>query len=322
MPTLGKLQRVDLREVWADEASKFTPWLAEDGSLAELGETIGIDLELEATEKDVGPFRADILCKDTVTGDWVLIENQLERTDHGHLGQLLTYAAGLNAVTIVWIAANFSDQHRATLDWLNDITDDHFRFFGLEIEAWRIGDSLPAPKFNVVAKPNDWTRSISEASRRISSDALTETKKFQLDYWTAFRSWIENHSSIIRPTKPLPESWMTFAIGRSDFNLATTASMRNNRIAVYLQIGGSDAKPYFYLLRQQKQEIERTLGEAFDWRELPGKKESHVYLAKEDTDPTDQSQWPTQHTWLLDKLEKLNAAFRPIVKTLKADDWQ
>jgi len=130
---LGRLEAVDLRNIWTSEAGEFTPWLAEENNLALLGETIGIELELEAQEKNVGPFRADILCKDTANGHWVLIENQLERTDHTHLGQLMTYAAGLKAVTIVWIAHHFTEEHRAALDWLNEITDDRFNFFGLEI---------------------------------------------------------------------------------------------------------------------------------------------------------------------------------------------
>ena len=143
---LGKLDRVDLRTVWETEAGAFTPWLAREDNLALLGETVGIELELEAQEKDVGPFRADLLCKDTASGAWVLVENQLERTDHTHLGQLLTYAAGLQAVTIVWVAARFTEEHRATLDWLNEITDDRFNFFGLEVELWRIGTSPVAPE--------------------------------------------------------------------------------------------------------------------------------------------------------------------------------
>jgi len=137
---LGRLERVDLRTVWANEAGAFTPWLAKEENLKLLGDTIGIELELEAQEKNVGPFRADILCRDTATDDWVLIENQLERTDHGHLGQLLTYAAGLKAVTLVWVAQRFAEEHRAAIDWLNEITDESLNFFGLEVEAWRIGD--------------------------------------------------------------------------------------------------------------------------------------------------------------------------------------
>jgi hypothetical protein len=134
--TLGRLQKVELREAWLSESRDFTPWLAQEENLNLLGEAIGIELELESQEKDVGPFRADILCKDTSTDNWVLIENQLERTDHSHLGQLLTYAAGLNAVTIVWIAERFTEEHRATLDWLNERTDEKINLFGLEIELW------------------------------------------------------------------------------------------------------------------------------------------------------------------------------------------
>src|SRR5688572_26271017 len=128
---LGRLEQVDLRHIWISESGEFTPWLALPENLEILSESVGFELELEAQERNVGPFRADILCKDVETGHWVLIENQLERTDHTHLGQLLTYASGLQAVTIVWIAAKFTEQHRATLDWLNEITDERFRFFGL-----------------------------------------------------------------------------------------------------------------------------------------------------------------------------------------------
>jgi hypothetical protein len=131
---LGRLERVDLRDIWLSEASDFTPWLARKENLDILGQTLGIDLELEAQERPVGPFRSDILCKDIGSDRWVLIENQLERTDHNHLGQLLTYASGLEAVTIVWIAAHLTEEHRSTLDWLNRITDGSFRFFGLEVE--------------------------------------------------------------------------------------------------------------------------------------------------------------------------------------------
>jgi hypothetical protein len=138
---LGKLVKIELRDIWQSESSHFTPWLAREENLLTLGETLGLELELEAQERAVGPFRADILCKDIATNAWVLIENQLERTDHTHLGQLLTYASGLEAVTIVWIAARFTEEHRSTLDWLNRITDETFRFFGVEVELWRMGVS-------------------------------------------------------------------------------------------------------------------------------------------------------------------------------------
>ena len=228
---LGCLQRVDLRTIWTVEATEFTPWLARSENLEVLGETLGIDLELEAQEKAVGPFRADILCKDIGTDAWVLVENQLERTDHIHLGQLLTYAAGLQAVTIVWLAARFTDEHRATLDWLNKITDESFRFFGLEIELWRIGDSPAAPKFNVVSKPNDWSRSVAHAAQAIDDAELSEMRIKQRKYWIAFHLVLDDVSGPVSGNrKPQPKSWMAYGIGRSSFKLSAKMNRSKNHI--------------------------------------------------------------------------------------------
>jgi hypothetical protein len=158
VPELSRLQPVDLREAWKNESADFTPWLASKENLPLLGEALGIELELESTEKSVGPFFADILCRVPGSDQWVLIENQLEQTDHTHLGQIITYAAGLNAVTVIWVARKFVEQHRAALDWLNEVTGEGTNFFGVEVELWRIGDSQMAPKFNVVSRPNSWVK--------------------------------------------------------------------------------------------------------------------------------------------------------------------
>jgi hypothetical protein len=316
MPTspLGKLEKIELRSAWVTEPGDFTPWLAQEENLAQLAESLGIDeLELEATEKNVGPFRADILCKDTLNGHWVLIENQLSRSDHGHLGQLLTYAAGLQAVTIVWIAAPFTEEHRAALDWLNDVTNERVRFFGVEIELWKIGTSPSAPRFNVVSKPNDWAKSVSTAAAGVS---LTETQKLQLDYWTAFRKYMEEHPGNVRPTTPLPQNWMGFSAGRSGFTIGTKINIQGNWISALLGIGGPNAKPYFYLLHEEKEEIEKEFGEQLDWRELPGKVESHIVLVLKPADPRDRHDWPRQHAWLRDRLERFHAVFRPRVRQL------
>src|SRR4029077_1332791 len=177
-------------------------------NLAILADTLGLELELEAQERPVGPFRADILCKDVATDRWVLIENQLERTDHSHLGQLLTYASGLEAVTIVWIAARFTEEHRSTLDWLNKITDESFRFFGLEVELWRIGTSAAAPKFNLVSKPNEWSHSVAQAARAIDEAELSETRVMQRAYWAAFDKILAaSRGPVTGGKKPQPQSW-------------------------------------------------------------------------------------------------------------------
>jgi hypothetical protein len=174
-PALGRLSRVDVREVWTNEAVGFTPWLAQEENLRLLAETITMQLILEAKEKHVGMFRADILACDVHTGHLVLIENQLERTDHGHLGQLLTYAAGLKAVSIVWVSTLFTDEHRAALDWLNEITNSSISFYGLEMELWRIDDSVIAPKFNLVSKPNMFSKRVSE---RLSEPVGSRVSRF------------------------------------------------------------------------------------------------------------------------------------------------
>jgi hypothetical protein len=318
---LGKLEKVDLRAIWETEDGDFTPWLAQEQNITLLGETIGIDLEVEAQEKEVGPFRADILCKDTVTDHWVLIENQIERTDHSHLGQLLTYAAGLNAVSIVWIAEKFTEEHRATLDWLNEITESQFNFFGLEIELWRIGESPVAPKFNIISQPNDWGRTVKEVTARIESENLTEGRKLQLEYWTVFRDYVLANSSILKPQKPLPQNWTNFAIGRSHFHLVAVVNISDKKLTAYLCLSGPNAKPHYYLLLKNKEEIEKEMGFPIEWRELPENKESHLTVRK-DADPNDRSSWAIQHQWLKESLEQFHKVLSSRIKTLNADDYK
>jgi len=164
----GRLEKVELRDFWYKEDKDFTPWLAKPENIEILSEAIGIELEVQSQEQNVGPFRADILCFDINDNHYILIENQLEKTDHTHLGQLMTYAAGLDAITIIWISPRFTEEHRAALDWLNRITDETFRFFGIEIELYRIGDSFPAPMFNVVSKPNDWSKNVKKTASNLT----------------------------------------------------------------------------------------------------------------------------------------------------------
>lgn len=307
---LGRLEKVDMREVWSSEARDFTPWLAQEDNLALLGEVLEIDLELESQETNVGPFRADVLCKDTATGHWVLIENQIERTDHTHLGQLLTYAAGLKAVTIVWISAQFTDEHRAALDWLNEVTNEEVNFFGLEIELWKIGESAIAPKFNVVSKPNEWFRAVSIPPIR------TETNQLQLEFWTQFRDYMVSRKSVIKPQKPQPQHWMNFALGRSIFYLSATINTREKRLRVGINLSGSEAKRYFHYFYAERTKYEDQLGTDLVWHEAPGKKESYIYIDKLDSTPTDRSRWIEYFTWMAEQLENLNKVFRPVVKDL------
>jgi hypothetical protein len=318
--SLGRLEKVDLRDIWTTEATDFTPWLARQENLAVLGETLGIELELEAQERAVGPFRADILCKDIGTDRWVLIENQLERTDHVHLGQLLTYASGLEAVTIIWIAARFTEEHRSTLDWLNRITDESFRFFGLEVELWRIGTSAAAPKFNIVSKPNDWSHSVAHAARAIDDAELSETRMFQRSYWAGLNQALQRAGGPVSgDRKPHPQPWMTYGVGRSGFQLQTVMSRPKRHVRAELAILADRAKDYLARLQTQKGEIEKELGFPLKWEEVPGRHETRVSSELTDVDPELESDWPRQHEWLAKRLNELYRVFAPRVRTLELD---
>ena len=320
MGKLGRLEKVNPRDVWKTEDRDFTPWLAKEENISLLGEAIGLSLEVEAEEKAVGPFRADILCLDTSNDSWVLVENQLERTDHTHLGQLMTYASGLKAVTIVWVAKKFTEEHRSSLDWLNEITDDTFNFFGLEIELWKIGDSHIAPKFNVVSKPNNWSRSVAAASKSVH---LSDSRLFQRDYWTAFGNYLESNSNLLKLGKPQPQQWMNISLGKAGLRLCCIASYKNSQqntwstgeIRAEFYLDSINAKSHYEQFLAKKDIIEESFGEKLIWHNLDNQKSARVYLPKA-VDIKNQNDWNNQHKWLMEKLEKLKQSFTPHFKDL------
>lgn len=318
-PELGRLERVDLRACWQSEPYDFTPWLAEEENIARLGEALGIELEVQQTEASVGPFSADIVCHNTADNTVVLIENQLEKTDHTHLGQILTYAAGLEAVTIVWIARRFTEEHRAAVDWFNSISQEKFNFFGIEVEVWRIGQSPAAPKFNIVAKPNEWARQVKETST--SGGSLTPTQKFQMDFWRSLGEFLEAKGRPFSPPKPQRSHWVTWGLGRSYFTVQTAAVLRGGYVSVYVAIEGSYSKPHYHLLHAQRAEIERDAGFEMEWEERPDIKMSQV-VVRTTFDLEDRSTWPDVHAWMLEHLLGMDRGFRPRVKGLNAADWQ
>jgi hypothetical protein len=315
---LGKLERVEVRTIWPDEARDFMPWLAGEANIKLLGDDLGMELEVQATEKPVGPYSADILCKDTATDAWVLIENQFGKTDHSHLGQLMTYAGGLSAGTIIWIAERFTEEHRAALDWLNQVTNESISFFGLEIEIWRIGDSAPAPKFNIVCKPNDWSK--SAVAKPIGE--LTDAKRLQLEFWTAFREFVDGKKTVIKTTKPLAAHWMNIALGRSGIQLTAIASLWDSEQASYgshelraeVLTHGPNSKAFYKQLLEQKAAIETEIGEPLTWYEGSGK-QCRVYL-RQPAKIDEKTKWPEQHAWLLQTLEKLHKVFGPRARHL------
>lgn len=312
--TLGKLEKVEIRKVWAKEDSNFTPWLAREENITLLSEELSIDLEVQGQEEYVGPFRADILCKDIATNHYVVIENQFGKTDHSHLGQIMTYAAGLEALTIIWIAEKFVDEHRATLDWLNSITDDSVNFFGIEIELYKIGDSAPAPMFNIVSKPNDWSKSVK---RSASNAAVTEKQAMNQEYWQTLKDFVEKERTAWKMQKPLPQHWTNISIGRSGFKICAIANTRDKWICVQLTIYSNDSLEQFRKLKElYEEDSKEKLSPQLEWLEKEGGKEHHVDLLFSDSNPADKSDWPRQHKLFKEWIEKYYNYFKDKIKSV------
>jgi hypothetical protein len=310
---LSKLERVPLREAWKHEAGDFTPWLAQEENLDALAEALGLsELELVATEHWVGDFKLDILCTD---GDrQVIIENQLAETDHRHLGQILAYAAGVGAHTVIWVAESFRPEHASALQFLNDNTTEELSFFGVQIELWRIGNSPLAPKFEVVVKPNNWAKAGREQARAAST--ASATKQLQLKFWTALVEKLAKEAPQIRPQKPRPQHWLNNSIGRSGFGLNPTVNTKEDRLGVELWMPGAEAKMQFGLLLAQKAEIEAKLGFALDWQELPDARACRIASWCPDASIEDESRWGEYLGWIAQRLVTMNAVLRPILKAL------
>ena len=312
---LKQLTHVELSEVWETEPQHFTPWLAREENLTLLGKALGMELELDAQEINVGGFRADLRCKNTLDDSWVLIENQLEATDHRHVGQLLTYAAGLDAHTVIWIAKTFRQEYRAMLDWQNRITDDPYRFFGIEVKVWQIGDSDRAVQFEVVSSPNDWTRDVSRGTEQ----GLSEKEQRLLKFWTRLRDYIADKGAHVNFGSPGRRGFHTFSIGRTGFRLMAWRLL--SRIGIRLVMDGDNAEAHFCLLEEQQAEIEKEFGESLEWDELPKNKSCRISLHKEVADLLDENDWLQQYEWFTTQLQAFDKVFRERIRGLDAADW-
>jgi hypothetical protein len=253
---MGRLEFVSPRDVWVDEARDFTPWLLENADY--LAEVLGIDLDLDEREHGIGSFSLDLLGRDHTHGCALIVENQLEETDHRHLGQLLTYAAGTDAMTVVWVAPRFRDEHRQALEYLNHISSGEARFFGVEVRVGVIGDSDPAPIFAVVAQPSDWR---AQVKAQKVADALSPTKAAYLQFWTAYLERLhDSHPGFTKVRSPQPGNWMTLNFLRRGVGL--NGVFPNGRLGceIYIDAGNADANvAIFAALRQQRESIEHEL---------------------------------------------------------------
>jgi len=306
----GKLEKVDLKEVWKKEAFDFTPWLSEN--IAALGEALGMDLELEEREANVGNFSLDLLARNLGTGEYAVIENQLTQTDHDHLGKLLTYAAGFDAATIIWVAESIRDEHRQTLEWLNQHTDTKTQFFAVVVEVFRIDDSKPAYKFRPIVFPNEWQKT----KRQQAVNATSPRAEAYRSFFQKLIDELREKHKFTGARVGQPQNWYSFSSGISGF-LYSASFAQGNRVRAEIYIDTGDAeknKAVFDSLKADKTSIEEEFGEALSWERLDDKRASRVAIYRDGSINDNKNQLEETQNWLIDNLLKFKRVFTDRVK--------
>jgi len=303
MNEFGELKKVNIREVWNTEDMHFTPWLAKN--IEKLGEVLGIELELIEKEAEVGDFSLDILAKDTGRNKNVIIENQFGNTDHKHLGQLLTYAAGYDAGAIIWIAEELREEHRRTIDWLNESVNEEIEFYGVVIEILKIDNSKPAYNFKLVAFPNKWSKSTYKSST-ISSKAESYRSFFQLLIDT-----LRTKYKFTEASKGQPQSWYSFTSGVKGILYSASFALGSRvRAEIYIDKGDKDVnEKIFDELFQQKEYIENKFGQHFEWEKLEDKRACRVAIYRQGNIDCDEDLKNEILTWCIENLLKIKEVF-------------
>lgn len=308
---LGKIKKVDLREIFKDEARNLTPWLSESENLAVLSDEIGVEIKLVQVEASVGRYNVDILAEEETTGRKIIIENQLEITDHDHLGKIITYASGHDAGIVIWLCKEIRDEHRRAIDWLNEHTDEDLDFFAVRLEVWKIDDSKPAPKFEIVASPNEWAKTI----RNKPSGEITDTKIQQFEFWTQFKDWVQVNDKKIRLQTPRPQHWYDVSMGTSEAHIALTINTRDSAMGCEVYINKN--KDLFIFLQDNKADLEKSLGVTLEW--IDAAKASRIKVSRSGFSLHDTQQMDDYFTWLYTNLTRFKSTFSPYIDRFKSE---
>ena len=305
---LGKIKEVDIRSVWPHEQYDFSKWLADEENIRALGEEMNLSLTDVDTERFVGSYRCDIICKDELTGKSVLIENQLEQTNHDHLGKIITYASGLDASVVVWIVAKARDEHASAIEWLNKHTDDDLSFFLIEVHAYTIGDSTPAPMFKIVEQPNDFAKTVKSIAHK---GELNETQTNRIQFWTQFNDVIEQRGKPFNKRKATSDHWYSVAIGSSQCHISIDLVNKEHRIRVGVWV--SDNKELYDCFYEHKDEIEDSAGCNFVWDRLDNKKAAIICTYIPGLNYNKQENYPELMNKIVDLVIVMRSAFTPFI---------
>ena len=310
MTQLGKLQKVDLRSVWKHEATDFSAWLVQSENLDVLAEQLGIEIEPIGTEVSVGRFKIDILAKEPNTNEQIIIENQLEPTNHDHLGKVITYAAGIDAKYLIWIVKDVLPEHLKAIEWLNEHLDESIRCFLIRIEVWQIGDSKPAPRFEVISVKNDWVASIKKAT---SNSGFSPLQVKQFDFWTAFNEYLLVKDPLLKHHKAAPQHWMNFSMGNYIAHIAVTINTVKNRLGAELYI--SDNKTFYSYLRDNEDELFFAFETQLDWFEANIASGFRIFNSVDDV--FNESRKNEYFEWLYENILKFKKVLIPYIQEFK-----
>lgn len=305
---LGKIKEVDIRSVWPHEQYDFSKWLADEENIRALGEEMNLSLTDVDTERFVGSYRCDIICKDELTGKSVLIENQLEQTNHDHLGKIITYASGIDASVVVWIVAKARDEHASAIEWLNKHTDDDLSFFLIEVHAYTIGDSAPAPMFKIVEQPNVFAKTVKSIAHK---GELNETQTNRIQFWTQFNDEIEQRGKPFNKRKATSDHWYSVAIGSSQCHISIDLVNKEHRIRVGVWV--PDNKELYDCFYEHKDEIEDSAGCNFVWDRLDNKKAAIICTYIPGLNYNKQENYPELMNKIVDLVIVMRSAFTPFI---------
>lgn len=305
---LGKMKELDIRKVWAHEQYGFSKWLAAEENIKELSDTLNLALTDVETEKFVGSYRCDIICKDELTGKSVLIENQLEQTNHDHLGKIITYASGLDASVVVWIVADARQEHASAIEWLNKHTDDDLAFFLIEVHAYTIGNSDPAPMFKIIEQPNDFARTVKAVAH---NGELSEAQIKRQEFWTMFNDVIDQRGKPFNKRKATTDHWYEVAVGSSQCHISIDLVNKEHKIRVGLWI--ADNKEMFDSMKEHRAEIEAATGVPLEWDRLDKKKASVICALIPGLDFNNPDNYSELMNKAIDMVLAERAAFEPFI---------
>ncbi|VGO11826.1 hypothetical protein PDESU_00373 [Pontiella desulfatans] len=309
MNNFGALKKVPLRNVWPHEAIDFTPWLADN--IAELGDVLGMELELTEREASVGDFSLDLLAKDLSSSKPVIIENQFNQTDHDHLGKLLTYAAGFDASTVIWVSETVRDEHRQALDWLNQRTDSETQFFAVVLEVLQIDESKPAFNFKPVVMPNEWQKSTKRGGTAPSARA-----ELYRDYFQKVIDELRDAYRLTSLKKAQPYNWIGISTGVSGFIYSVSfAQGKNARTEIYMDTGDQDeTKRIFDELKVLSEEIEAKYGCPLSWERLDNKRASRIAVYRPGSINDSEEVLSEIRQWHIEHVMKLRDVVVPYLK--------